>query len=365
MDKNELKYALALGLTENVGSVNAKELIKFCGSAEAVFTEKSSSLQNINGIGSLTTSSIAQFNRFDEIEEELSTIEKENITPLYYKDEAYPNKLKHCTDAPLVLFKKGNINFNKHKIVSVVGTRKATNYGKENCAKIIEELKDHNVIIASGLAYGIDICAHKAAIENNIPTVAVLAHGFKTIYPSAHRREAELMQNDGALLTEFRFRTNSDRENFPKRNRIVAGMADCILVMESAAKGGSLITAELGNSYNRDVFALPGKIGDSQSAGCNKLIKSNRAHLLESAKDIEYIMGWDKKAPKSVQQQLFVELTSNEQIIFDILSENGKTFIDEISAKANMPMSQLSVLLLNMEFSGVVKSLPVKIYSLN
>jgi DNA processing protein len=281
-------------------------------------------------------------------------------------DDDYPNRLKHCIDGPLMLYSLGNADLNKQKIVAVVGTRRATEYGKEMTNYLIKELADLDVMIVSGLAYGIDSYAHKAALQFNLPTVGVLAHGLDRIYPLANKQLAEKMQSNGGLVTDFVSNTNPDRENFPKRNRIIAGLADAIIVVEAARKGGALITADIANSYNRDVFAVPGKIGDAYSAGCNYYIRTNRAALIESAKDIVYIMGWEEKKEKnkSLQKKLFIEFTDDERVIVDMLEKNGDSGIDFLCINSEMSSSKVASALLNLEFNGLVKSLPGKRYQL-
>ncbi|KAB2859756.1 MAG: DNA-protecting protein DprA [Flavobacteriales bacterium] len=366
MNQN-LLYSIALTAIPNIGDITAKKLIAYCGSAEQVFNEKKPALEKIPGIGEVNAQSIIQNKAFalTLAENELTFIEKHHIKALTFFDENYPKRLTHCEDGPLVIFAKGEFNFNAPKIISIVGTRNATEYGKDFCEKLIADLAPHRPLILSGLAFGIDICAHKAAIKNNLPTVAALAHGLDRIYPSTHTSTAKQMLENGGLVSDFRSGTNPDRENFPKRNRLVAGIADVTIVIESSNKGGSLITAELANSYSRDVFALPGRVTDIQSEGCNALIKSNRAHLLQSVKDLEYIMGWKiEEANKPNQTKLFVDLTAEEKLLVDVLNQQEKTNIDDLALLAKLPMSKTASLLLEMEFKNVVKSLPGKMYKL-
>ena len=371
MIKENLKYQIAITLIPGVGDVLAKNLISYCGSAEAVFKEKKSKLEKIPDIGSVRAEAVLQ-NSDDALkraEKEVEFIEKYKITPLFFTDKNYPTRLKNCDDAPVMLYYKGNAHLNESKIISIVGTREATEYGKSICKKLIEDLTKHNVIIVSGLAYGIDITAHKAALKNNLQTIGVLAHGLDRLYPSIHKSTAEKMIKQGGLLTEFLSKTNPDAENFPSRNRIVAGMSDAVIVVESGKKGGALITAEIANSYNRDVFAVPGKVGDVYSQGCNRLIKSNKAVLIESAADIEYVMGWEEKTTngekKNNQKKLFIELKPEEKILVDLLNENQPLDIDTLCFRSKFTMSKAASVLLNLEFSGIVKSLPGKIYQLN
>ena len=364
---DQLLYQIALTSIPNIGNVSAKKLIAYCGSAQQVFEEKKATLEKVPGIGSVYSDSINK-NKTEALqtaEQELKFIEKNEVTPLFFIDEKYPRRLVHCEDGPLLLYSKGNVDFNSEKAISIVGTRRATNYGKDFCEQIIKDLKPHNPLIISGLAYGIDVCAHKAAVKNRLATVGVLAHGLDRIYPSQHTTIAKEMFECGGLSTEFKSGTNPDRENFPKRNRIVAGLSDLTIVVESSKKGGSLITAELANNYNRDVFALPGKLSDSQSEGCNWLIKTNKAALIQSAKDIEYIMGWKaEKTDKPKQTALFQILTIEQKIIIEVLTKNEVVAIDEIALQTKLPMSKATTLLLELEFSGIVKSLPGKLYKL-
>lgn len=361
----QLLYHIALTAIPNIGNITAKKLIAYCGSAEAVFSEKRSALEKVPGIGIVNASRIID-HKSEALatgEQELVFIVKNNIRATCFNDNDFPKRLSHCEDGPIVLFSKGDFDYNSQKVISIVGTRKATDYGKDFCEQLIASLKPHNPLIVSGLAFGIDICAHKEALKNNLPTIGVTAHGLDRLYPSQHKSIADEMLSNGGLVTEFLSGTKPDRENFPKRNRVVAGLADAIIVIESSKKGGSLITAELGNSYNRDVFALPGRITDSQSEGCNALIKQNKAHLLHSFKDLEYIMSWEAQTPKNNKQaQLFVELTAEEQLLFDLLKEQDKTTIDELALKAKFPMSKTASLLLEMEFNNLIKVLPGKMY---
>lgn len=367
MSNNGILYQIAITLIPGIGDITAKKLIAYCGGVEAVFSEKKVHLEKIPGIGSATAQLITVADVFNRAEEEIKFIEKHKIKTYFFTEKEYPNRLKNCDDSPVLIYTKGEYDFNSGKILSVVGTRKATDYGKEICEKIIEDLTPLDVTIASGLAYGIDICAHKAALKNNLKTIAVLGHGLDIMYPSAHRDTAKKIIESGALVTDYPSKTEFFPENFPKRNRIIAGIADAVLVVESTGKGGSLITAEIANSYSRDVFAIPGRVKDKYSEGCNWLISRNKAALVTSAKEIAYMMGWETKTEKKkvVQKQLFIELSGDEKILADILMEKGQLHIDLLSAASKMSMSKVAATLLNMEFSGVVSSLPGKIYKLN
>lgn len=365
MDEN-LKYKIAISLIPHIGDMRAKRLISYCGSAEAVFSEKKAALEKIPGIGEANAKAVLTQKVFDRVEQEIKFIEKNKITPLFYLDKEYPKRLTHCEDSPVLLYFKGKANLNSEKIISIIGTREATDYGKQLCEKLIADLAPYNPIIVSGLAYGIDICAHKAAMDNNLTTVCGLGHGLDKIYPAVHRTYAEKMLENGGWLSDFTSGTTPDRENFPRRNRIVAGMSDATIVVESKVGGGSLITADIANSYNRDVFAFPGRINDECSVGCNNLIKQNKAALIQSAADIIYIMGWEQKLKNApIQKQLFVELKPEEEILVNLLKEKESVNVDDICLFAKMPMSKVSSLLLTLEFSGIVKSLPGKRYRLN
>jgi DNA processing protein len=266
-----------------------------------------------------------------------------------------------------MLYFKGKANFNSEKVISIVGTRESTEYGERMCNKLIEDLVEHDVLIVSGLAYGIDICAHKASVKNNLATVGVFAHGLDKVYPAIHKSTADKMLKNGGLLTDFTSNTRPNPENFPRRNRIVAGISDATIVIESKKDGGSLITADIANSYSRDVFAYPGRVGDSTSEGCNNLIKQNKAALIQSAADIIYLLGWEqhKQKKKNTQKQLFIELNQEEELVVNVLKERESINIDDLCFSTKMPMSKVSALLLNLEFSGIVKSLPGKVYKLN
>jgi DNA processing protein len=293
-------------------------------------------------------------------------IERYGITPLFFQDKGYPHRLKHCSDSPVMLYYKGTADLNISKIIGIVGTRKATEYGKSVTRMLLEGLVQHNILIVSGLAYGIDSCAHRFSLDNGLDTVAVLGHGLDTVYPWLNRPLAEKMLSQGGLVTEFLSGTKPDRINFPKRNRIIAGLCDAIVVVEAGTRGGALITADIANSYNRDVFAVPGRVTDPLSDGTNFLIRTNRAALVRSPGDIEYLMGWNPSNGSCVpvQRRIFAELTPEEEKIVSILQEKGRTGIDEICILADNSMSRVSASLLNLEFEGIVTCLPGKVYSL-
>lgn len=361
-----LKYRIALTLIPGVGDIIGKKLVSYCGGVDAIFKEKKANLLKIPGIGENTVNSIVTHDMFDRVEKEIAFIEKYNIKPLFYLDASYPSRLKQCVDSPLMLYYMGNADLNTEKIVSVVGTRSVTEYGKDMCKQIIKDLSAHNIMIVSGLAYGVDTCSHKAALDNGLQTVGVLAHGLDRVYPQTNKSLAEKMIKNGGLLTEYMSATNPDRENFPTRNRIIAGMADAVVVVEAAKKGGALITAEIANSYNRDVFAVPGKNTDTFSEGCNHLIKINKAALIQSAQDIMYIMGWEvnKKPKKTAQRELFIELTAEQRIIYDLMMQKPTTAIDELCINSKLNVSKIAEVLLHFELEGIIKCLPGKQYQL-
>jgi DNA processing protein len=363
-----LLYKLSLTLIPNIGPVQAKILLeKF--QPEDIFKAKVSQLATIEGIGSIRANSIRNFKDFGTAEEEIKFIEKYKIKPLFLTDKEYPRRLLNCYDSPTLLFYKGNADLNASKIIAIIGTRKHTEYGKHQTEKLIAELSSQHILVVSGMAFGIDAIAHKAAVKNELPTVGVLGHGLDQIYPPENSTLAKDMVRDGGgLLTEFRSNTKPDKHNFPTRNRIVAGMSDATIVIETGERGGSMITAELANGYNKDVFALPGRVNDSKSAGCNFLIRNNKAMLLTDAEQIIEIMGWEernRKAEVRSQKELFIELSKEEKIIVDILKEKDLIHVDELNFKSGLSSSSMAAAILNLELQGVVKTLPGKLYKLN
>lgn len=364
MTDQQLIYALALQHVPKIGSTTAKKLINHCGSAEAVLKENKSKLLKIDGIGTITIEGLSDKIHLEEAENELKFIKDNNIIVHYFMEDTYPEKLKHCVDGPIVLFQSGNINIKQQPIISIVGARKITTNGIAFCEKLVEALSAYNPIIVSGFAYGTDITAQKAAIKNNLQTIGCLAHGLNQIYPKAHKKYVVDVEARGGFYTDFWSTDVFDRNNFLKRNRIIAGLSEATVVIESAEKGGSLVTADIANSYDREVFAVPGRVTDSQSVGCNNLIKFQKAHLLSNPLDIPYILNWqleDEKKP-TVQKQLFVELESDEKTIYNFLKENNKELLDVIALKCNIPTYKLAGLLLNMELKGVVRPLPGKLF---
>jgi DNA processing protein len=363
MTEQELFSLLALQKVELVGDVVAKKLLNHFESAAAVFQAKANQLTAIDGIGSVLIKNLKDKSVFEKAESELKYIQDNDIDVHFFKDKSYPDKLKHCFDAPVLLFSAGNMNLQQSKIISIVGTRQVTSHGAEFCRNLIAEIAPLNPIIVSGFAYGVDIVAHQAAMEQGLQTIGVLAHGLNQMYPASHKKYCKKMEEKGGFMTEFWSSSNPDKENFVKRNRIVAGMSEATIVIESAERGGSLITAMLANDYNRDVFAVPGRITDKFSLGCNNLIKTQKANLLTSAADLIYMLNWDiKDSTKSVQKQFFVDLQPDEQIVYDYLLQKGKELMDTIALDCGFPIYVLSGMLLNMELKGVIRPLPGKLF---
>jgi len=365
MTKEELKYQISLTLANGIGAVQAKLLLEHFKTAEAIFKARKKELSLIEGIGEIRASQIKAFDNFSEAEDEIAFIEKHHIQALSITNKDYPQKLLHCYDAPTMLYYRGNADLNSQKSISIIGTRTNTDYGKQITEKIIEELQQHNVTIISGLAFGIDAIAHKAAVKNQLPTIGVLAHGLDSIYPTQHKSLAKDMLLNGGLLTEFRKNTKADKHNFPRRNRIVAGMTNATIVIESSDKGGSMITAELAYNYNRDVFAVPGKITDSKSSGCLKLIQQNKAVLFTSVEQMLEELGWQQKTKNTKKQrELFIELSDDERIIVDIIKEKDTVSIDEIYLKSNLSSSSVASAILTLELQNVLICMPGKMYKL-
>ena len=360
---NQKLYEIALTLVPGIGDVNGKKLVAYCGGAEAVFCEKKKALSQIPGVGDYTVKSIVNQDVMNRAEEEMRFLEKNGVKALFYLDQDYPKRLQHCHDSPMMLYYKGAADLNVSKVVGVVGTRNVTDYGRYAAEKIIEDLSSDNVLIISGLAYGVDSVAHRAALKYDLATVGVLGHGMQTIYPAENRKLSINMLEKGGVLTEFVSGTKPDKENFPKRNRIVAGMVDCLVVVESAVKGGAMITAEIANSYDREVFAIPGRVGDIYSEGCNQLIKINKANLLTTAADIRYVMRWDvdnKVIPK--QLRMFRDFSEDEQKVMDVFAGNNLVHLDDIIVGTDLSPSKIASVLLSLEFDGVLTALPGKRY---
>lgn len=361
-----LIHKIALTYIDTVGHIHARNLLEHFGSAEAVFSAGQSDLMGVPGIGKIISGEIIRSNALKLAEKQLKFIEKRGIQVLFYTDEAYPYRLRNCFDAPVLLYYSGNADLNHHRIISVVGTRKATEYGRQLCKQLCEALSGYDVLIVSGLAYGIDVAAHKESVYHHIPTIGVLAHGLDRIYPPLHLPVAQKMLLNGGLLTEFPSETRPEKENFPRRNRIIAGLSDATVLVEATAKGGALITADIAESYHRDVYAFPGRTNDLSSEGCNFLIRTNRAGLITNAKDLMYGLGWDEVKPhgRSVPLRMLPDLPVEEQRIVDILKHSA-TGIDELVLRSGMSQSQLAMHLLNLEMQGILISLPGKLYQLN
>lgn len=360
-------YKIAITLLPNIGDANGKKLIAYCGGVEEVFKESKKNLLKIPGISDRIVNSITNHKDIlERAERELKFVEDNLIEPIFYLENNYPQRLKQCADGPMLVYFKGNANLNPQRTISIVGTRTPSNNGRRLCEKLIENIKDTDIQIISGLAYGVDICAHRSALKQKISTIGVLGSGLDWIYPGAHKSVAHEMILNGGILTEFMSGTKPDRQNFPMRNRIVAGMSDVVLIVESGSKGGSLITANLGFGYNRDIAAFPGRPDDEMSNGCNLLIKNNIASLIESWNDILKLMNWedrnDKKKP--IQRSFFVEMTETEKQLFDLLTDGNPKNIDLLSIDSGLPMSKTSAALLSLEFKGAIKALPGKSYQL-
>ncbi|MDO6489825.1 MULTISPECIES: DNA-processing protein DprA [unclassified Cellulophaga] len=364
MTTTELIANLRLQSIPNIGSVTAKKLIAHCGSASKIFSSTKAELLKIDGIGTLKLKNIFDTAHLDAAEEELQFIEKNNIETLYFTDAAYPDYLKHAIDAPILLFKRGNIDLKNRKIISVVGTRKITSYGTAFCEKFIADIAPLNPVIVSGFAYGVDICIQKEAVKHGLQTIGCLAHGLNQIYPKVHSKYTADIEKNGGFLTEFWSTSTPERENFLKRNRIIAGLSEATVVIESAEKGGSLVTADIAHSYNRDVFAVPGRTEDKYSLGCNNLIKQQKAHMITSAADVVYLLDWEtqKNENQNIQKQLFVELSDLEQQIHSYLQTEGKQLLDTIALACNIPVFKTSSTLLNMEMKGAIRPLPGKLF---
>lgn len=368
MITNKTLYQIALTCIPGVGVIHARNLMKTVGDEEAVFREKAKNLEKIQGISRRLIDEIRKAEVLRKAEKELEFVEKNRIETLFYTQDNYPSRLNNCIDAPVLLYSKGNADFNAKKVVSIVGTRNATKYGQEFCQQFISKLSEllPHVLIVSGLAYGIDICAHRASLQHNVSTVGVLAHGLDRIYPSIHRKTAKEMLEKGALITEFPSQTEPDRFNFVKRNRIVAGMADAVVVVESDEKGGSLITAEIANSYYREVFAVPGRTSDAKSSGCNTLIVHNKAVLLQDVTGFLDQMGWSTsvKSKQPKQRELFLNLTETEEKVFNALNGAESMHVNMLGIELNLPVSELFFTLLELEMKNVVKALPGGVYKL-
>jgi DNA processing protein len=362
--KNERVALLRLQHIPNIGDVTARKLIAHCGSPLAVFTENRRHLLKIDGVGTHVLQGLYDAEHEEAAECEYDFIQKNAIRVTSYLDAEYPRYLRHCIDAPLLLFGRGKIDLEGQRIISVVGTRNITAYGAAFCERFIEDIAPLNPIIVSGFAYGVDICIQRAAARMGLQTIGCLAHGLNQIYPKIHSQYRIDVEINGGFLTEFWSTSHPNRENFLKRNRIIAGMSEATVVVESAEKGGSLVTADIASSYNRDVFAVPGRTNDKYSIGCNNLIKQQKAHILTSAADLIYMLNWElqHKSNKAVQQELFTELDDTEKTIYGYLQKGGKQLLDSIALECKIPIFRASSTLLNMEMKGVIRPLPGKLF---
>ncbi len=365
MARSELDYRIALSLVHGIGSKRARRLVHYLGSAEAVMTASPKALRQIENVGEVQAKLISNFDDWQQVDANIKAIRDNNWTVLCTTDESYPKRLLQVDVPPFLLYYDGTADLNAQRIISIVGTRSITKHGKAICEKIVEELADYDVTIISGLAYGVDVTAHRASLKHGIPTIGCLGHGLDKIYPAAHKDIANDMREQGGLLSRFPINTRPDRERFPMRNELIAGMCDALLVVETATKGGSMITARMAIERKRDLFAVPGRANDTYSAGCNLLIKEGAAQLIESGHDIMDVLGWSKQGSQSTaQSQLFVDLDPNEQAIVDQIKEVKEISVDDLAFATKMPSGKLAGLLLNLELKGIVQPLPGSRYTL-
>jgi DNA processing protein len=366
MTREQLRYQIGLTLIKGVGPILAKNLIAYLGSAEAVFSEKKQNLARIPGIGDTLAAVIAgRTELLDRADKEIENARSNGYSIISFFDKGYPYRLKECSDSPVILYCRGNIDLNNSRFLAFVGTRNATDYGKKCCESIIENLAAQvpGLVVVSGLAYGMDITAHKAAIKYGLPTIGVVAHGLDRIYPAVHTQIAARMVENGAVLTEYPVGTEPDRPNFVQRNRIIAGLCDGSVIVETATRGGSLLTAEAANQYNREVLAVPGRIGDLKSEGCNELIKQNKAALIETAEDVIAALNWyPAKKSKHIQTLLFDELNSDEQNVMELLRQFETLQLNHLTLQLKLSVDKLLPLLLEMEFKGLLRCLPGNVY---
>jgi DNA processing protein len=367
MCEEELLYILALQRTTGIGDINAKKLITHFGSAKNALLGRKTLIEKIDGIGTVVSGNLGNIENLRAAEKERDYLLKNKIDLWYYFDKKYPKNLYHCIDAPLIFYSKGLVDLQKSRIISIVGTRSATGYGRETCNDLIEKLSPFAPLIVSGFAYGIDICAHKAAMKHKLQTIGVLAHSFEEIYPKIHGKYMYRMMQKGGFITEFWHNDKLCPQNFLKRNRIVAGLSEATIIIESAEKGGSLVTADIANSHNRDVFAIPGRVNDRYSKGCNELISSNKAALLEIAEHLIDILQWNSGEPinKPIQKSLFIELSAVEKKVLNFLEVNGKSYLDSIALANGIKIQETATLLFALEMKGVIRPLPGKQFELN
>ena len=351
-------YEIAVTQLFGFGPIKTKQLIEAVVDIKLIFSLSISELAKLTEINKPILQKMEREAALVWSEKVCKSIQKYGINTVFYTDSKYPRRLKQCADAPLLLYTRGDIDFNDSKYVSIVGTRDASDYGKRICNELVQSFTGTNIVVVSGLAYGVDIAVHKSCLQHNIPTIGVLAHGLEIIYPSAHQNIASEMIKTGALISEFPPYTNPDRENFPMRNRIVAGMCDATIIVESKYRGGSLITADLANDYNKDVFAFPGNVFDENSEGCNRLIAANKAHLIMNGEDFMLKMGWNLTVKSPVQKTIFPQLSEEEQMIVELIQSKPEINIDSIAMNLKMPISKLSVCLFQLEMNGILKPIP-------
>lgn len=365
MKNTTLQQQIAVTLLPNIGPKRMRTILSFTENLEHFFNMKKKEFLKISGLGEILVKNLDREKALIDAENYLSFYENSDIQTHFFQEENYPKKLNECVDAPLLLFSKGNLDLKTTKTVAIVGTRTASDYGKRICEDLIKSFEGKNILVVSGLAYGIDIYVHQLCVKYNIQTIGVLAHGLDRLYPSVHKKTAEAMLQNGGLLTEYLQGTNPDRENFPMRNRIVAGLCDATIVIESGIKGGSLITAELANDYDRDVFAFPGNIYSDYSKGCNFLIQKNKAHLISKPEDFLTFMNWnEEKVNKKQQLDLFANLNEEEKQLVQCFENKKELTFDHLIYTSKLSFSKLSATLLNLEFSGLIKSFPGKCYQI-
>jgi DNA processing protein len=354
-------HEIALTLISGIGNVLVKQLVSYCGSAEMVFKTPKGKLQKIPGIGEKLATIITTQEVLQEAEKQLKTAEQSQTKILFYTDALYPQRLKVLHNAPAMLYIQGQADLNKDKIVSIVGTRAATDYGKSITEKIIADLTPHNPLIVSGLAYGIDIAAHKAALKYQLPTLGVMASGLQTIYPLSHQKIAEQMKEQGGVTTEYPFGTKPDAPRFPERNRIIAGLADVVIVVETGLQGGTLITVEQATEYKKPILAVPGNLGVKTHEGCNHLISNHKADIYTGIADLENTAGWTSKPQKGGTDKVkMLNLTADEQRLYELLEKQGEMHIDDLLLHSQVSINQLANLLLNLEFQGLIDGLKGK-----
>ena len=365
---DKLFYQIGLTMINGIGGIHARQLLAAFGDAECIFKEKRQALERVSGIGTLLATEVKRPEVLQRAEKEIAFIEKAHIQPLFIDDENYPARLRECPDAPLLFYYKGAADLNARHTLSIVGTRHATHYGLEAVERLVEGIAQQypDTLIISGLAYGIDVKAHRSALQQHLPTVGILAHGLDRIYPAAHRKTAISMLENGGLLTDFPSGTEPDRPNFLKRNRIIAGLSEATIVVESAKKGGSLVTAEIAASYNREVYSFPGRYNDIYSAGCNELIRNHKADLITSAEDLIEALQWQSDAaPAPKQAELHFDDSPEIQHVMTLLQENGKLHINQLSKATEMPVQQLSMLLFDLEMNGRITAFPGNMYGIS